>query len=65
MNPFSILWAEHDTIEGYFLEPVDNLEELAAAMYEVCSDIVDQRSGGMEALIKSLRETRKMRFWWD
>lgn len=63
VNPFSILWAEHDTIKGSFLEPIENADELANSMHEFCEDIVNL--GGVEALSNHIRETQIMYFWWD
>lgn len=64
-NPFAILCAEYNSLRGTFLGPIENADELAASMYDLCDDIVDQGIGSIEALANELRESQSMYFWWD
>jgi hypothetical protein len=64
-HPFEITGLEHDVVDGFFLEEIPNTRKLAKRMYEFCPDIVDQGAGSVAALAKSLKESRRLYFWWD
>ena len=64
-HPFLIDGVRHDTVEGRFLEPIEEADALAERMYEFCPDIVDQGTGSVEALAKELARRQRFFFWWD
>ncbi|RUT07083.1 hypothetical protein DSM106972_023440 [Dulcicalothrix desertica PCC 7102] len=64
-QPFILTLIAHDTLEGRFLTPIKDPEELATRMYDFCSDIVDQGCGSVENLVERLRSSDYLYFWWD
>ncbi|MFB2835251.1 ankyrin repeat domain-containing protein [Floridanema evergladense] len=64
-QPFVLTCIAHDTLAGRFLTPIENPEELAARMYDFCSDIVEQGCGSVEFLAEELASSQKLFFWWD
>jgi ankyrin repeat protein len=64
-DPFVITRVRHDLVEGRFLRPIADPEEMAQSMYELCSDIVDQGSDTVEALAENLARRPRLYFWWD
>lgn len=65
IHPFELLHIEHDTLQGRYTGAIDDPEELAQSMYDLCCDIVDQGAESVEALAESLSDTRRLYFWWD
>lgn len=60
------IWqAETDTIQLKFIHPPKNTKSFAREVYKFCPDIVDQGVGSVEALEKSIRESRSLILWWD
>lgn len=51
--------------QGRFLTSIEDPEELAYSMYDLCSDIVDQGTGTVEALAEQLATSDQLYFWWD
>jgi hypothetical protein len=41
------------------------MSEMAAKMYDFCSDIVEQGIGSIELLAESLASNDNLFFWWD
>jgi len=64
-QPFILTCIARDTLAGRFLTPIANPEELAAQMYDFCSDIVDQGCGSVEILAENLATSDNLFFWWD
>lgn len=64
-EPFRITGCGVDFIEGDFLTPIDEPDNLAARMYEFCPDIVDQGVGDVSALAQELKTKQTLYFWWD
>ena len=60
-----ILTVGHDFVGGEFLSKIEDVDEMAASMYEICPDLVDQGYGEIEALSESLQSDRSFFFWWD
>ena len=65
IQPFTLLHVEQDTLAGRFLGPIEDPDELAQSMYDLCSDIVDQGTETVEALAEQLARTQHLFFWWD
>ncbi len=65
VQPFELLAIAHDRLEGRFSGPIEDPEELAQSMYDLCCDIVDQGYETLEALADGLAKTRRLYFWWD
>jgi ankyrin repeat protein len=64
-QPFILTLIANDTLEGRFLTPIAQPEELAKRMYDFCPDIVDQGCGSVEKLAQNLRAGDNLFFWWD
>ena len=63
-QPFVLTGIGFDYMEGFFVEPVTNPDELAKRMYQFCPDIVDQGVGTVSKLANEVRNGR-LYFWWD
>ncbi len=63
-QPLQITGIGADFIEGQYLTPVKNPDELAERIYKFCPDIVDQRNYTVKCLADELRD-RQLCFWWD
>ncbi len=64
-QPWILTDCGHDRIEGRFIAPIRDPERLARRMYKFCPDIVDQGTGDVAKLVRSLRESDRLYFWWD
>lgn len=64
-NPFVLTGAGFDFIQGNFISPPSDTEELAHRMYEFCLDIVDQGTEDVEGLIEALNNSNSFFYWWD
>lgn len=64
-HPFIITGVGFDFIQGYFVNPVNDADELAARMYEFCPDIVDQGTETVKALAEELHINGTLFYWWD
>lgn len=64
-NPFVLTGAGFDFIQGNFISPPSNIEELANRMYAFCPDIVDQGTEDVEGLIEALNNSNSFFYWWD
>ncbi|MDA8019750.1 MAG: ankyrin repeat domain-containing protein [Thermoanaerobaculia bacterium] len=66
----AVVWElAHDRVVGRFTEAylstVEDLDELAREIYEICPDTIDQGVGSLEALAESLGESGEFYCWWD
>jgi hypothetical protein len=71
-QPFVLLGAGLDFVEGAFLEPVHDPQTLAKNVYSVCPDFWDQGVGlaqsapsPQEGLAAYFKTERYFHFWWD
>ena len=73
-NPFTLAGCGHDFLDGRFVRPVKNAEQLAERMIVFCPDMVDQAGGSLSrlsrpdqitALARLLSESGSFSFWWD
>ena len=62
---FDITGATIDTIEGRFLAPAPDPDDLAKRIHAFCPDIVDQGVGSVDALAEELPNTDQLVLWWD
>lgn len=60
-----ILGADYDWVEGQFLNPPKDFNELANSMYHFCPDIVIQGTGTVDALEDELSQSNQLYLWWD
>lgn len=65
-HPFVLTTIGHDVLAGRFLRPPGKkaARALAARMYEVCPDIVDQGCESVDELARELGQGR-LYLWWD
>ena len=63
-NPFRLLAAMHDGMEGEFLNEVQNVEELARRMLEFCPDL-QSSDESIADFTNELTRERTFGFWWD
>jgi hypothetical protein len=64
-NPFVLTGVGFDFVQGNFISPPSNVEELANSMYEFCPDIVEQGTETVEGLFEELKNSNTFYFWWD
>lgn len=64
-EPFVLTTVGHDLIEGEFRKPVSDPTLWAARMEEFCPDLVDQGVGTRADLVKQLKKSQRLYFWWD
>jgi hypothetical protein len=60
-----VVRAETDTVEGFITGKATDWKQLAADLYELCPDIVDQGVGDVESLEATLEEEGRFFLWWD
>jgi hypothetical protein len=61
---FRLEAAGFDWLEGTFGDPPD-WDALAAMVYAVCPDVVEQGTGTVPALAAEMRKTGTLYCWWD
>ncbi|MEM9461630.1 MAG: ankyrin repeat domain-containing protein [Myxococcota bacterium] len=64
-HPLVVTRVQDDTVAGRFLRPLGDPKGLAERIYAFCPDTIDQGFEDLEALAKSLAETRTFHLWWD
>ena len=64
-NPFRLLAAMHDGLEGEFLNEVQDAEELAKHMLEFCPDLQSTEVEDISDFANELMTERTFGFWWD
>lgn len=71
-QPFVLLGASYDFVEGAFLKPVDDPRGLAQSVYTFCPDFWDQGLGLVESapspqegIAAYFTTERYFYFWWD
>lgn len=63
-QPYVLTGIGFDYMEGYFIDPVKDPQDLARRMYQFCPDIVDQGVGSVRKLVSELGKG-DIYFWWD
>jgi ankyrin repeat protein len=64
-DPFQLVGCGGDFLDILFPQPVKDPRGLAERMYRLCSDMVEQGVGSLEALVEHLRVKQHAHFWWD
>ncbi len=62
---FRIVGVGIDFIWADILTPPDDWDALAAEIYSMCPDVVDQGTDTVEELAAEMRSSMTMFFWWD
>ena len=63
--PFKIIGAGQNWINAVFISPPSNMKKFSKEVYEFCPDIVDQGTGTVKELEKSMNMTNTLYLWWD
>lgn len=61
---FEIIGAENYWVELEFKTLPRSLETFAEEVYDFCPNTVDEGAGTVSALIKELRDTKRLFLWW-
>ena len=56
---------ERDTLIGRFLTPPADAAAMAAELYRLCPDAIDQGSGDLDDFARELAATGRFSLWWD
>jgi len=64
-QPFLLMGAGDDFVVGKFIRAIANCRALARRICNFCPDAVQQGSGTVAALARSLKETGRFCLWWD
>ena len=60
------IWqAETDTIQITLKNLPEDIPSFARDVYKFCPDIVDQGSGNISDLIRSIKGAKALYLWWD
>lgn len=62
---FEIIGAEHEWAEVRFLTLPKDLAVLAAEIFELCPDAADGGPGGIPALVRELRDRKRLLLSWE